>query len=182
MSDTIEETNLAGVLLISRPVLPDDRGFFKEIYRKNELEERLGIEFNPVQANQARSSKYTLRGIHASPWNKLVSVMKGSAQIVIVDLHEDSATFGEHFTQVLGEGDHKSIFIPKGYGNSYLVLSEEVDCLYITDAYWGPGLEKSVIWNDPDLKIEWMLKGNKPVLSEKDQKNPTLREVFPGKF
>lgn len=177
--DFIKETNIKGVFVIERPFFGDDRGFFREIFRKTDLEKRTGFEVNIKQANHSRSSKGVLRGIHIAPWHKIVTVMTGKAQQVVVDLREGSETFGQYFTVVLGEEKRASLFIPAGCGNAFLVLSETADYNYMTTDYWAPGLEKSVAYNDPDIGIKWELE--EVELSDKDKQNPTLREAFPKK-
>lgn len=175
--DYIEEREIKGVLLIKRPAFPDDRGFFRETFRKKDLDNKLGFEFNPVQANHSRSQKNSLRGIHIAPWNKLVTVLRGQVQQVVVDLRKDSETFGKHISIILGEDNWYSLFIPKGVGNAFLVLSEEADYHYLTTDYWEVGREKNVAFDDPDLNISWQTKD--PILSEKDLHNPSVKEVFP---
>jgi len=179
--DTIITTSLPQVVQISRPTLLDDRGFFRESFRIKELETAVGIPFQVAQANHSRSSKNTLRGIHIAPWNKLIYVTRGTVQAVVVDFKEGSPTFGKYESFVIGEDKRVSIFIPAGYGNSYFVMSDEADYTYLTDREWEPNKERGILWNDPDLKIEWKLEGT-PILSEKDQQNPVAKTLFPGKF
>ncbi len=180
MSDqTIATTTLDGVLKIERPTFSDDRGFFREPVRIKELG-KLGISFNVAQMNHAKSIQKTLRGIHSAPWNKLIYVPNGAVQAVIVDLRIQSHTFGRHESFLLGTDNLSSIFIPKGFGNSYLALSESADYVYLTDQEWEPNKETGIVWNDTDLNIDWIIK--EPKLSEKDDKNQTLREAFPDKF
>src|SRR3989344_7575842 len=171
----IEQTILPGVFKIKRQTFSDDRGFFREVARLTELEKITGQTFNAKQLNHARSAKFTLRGIHAAPWNKLIYVVSGEIQCVLVDLREDSPTFGRHESFFIGNNDKSALFLPAWVGNSYLVLSENADYIYLTDQEWKEGLEKSVIWNDPDLAIDWKLKGKQPMLSERDKTNPAFR-------
>ncbi len=178
--DFITNTELQDVLVISRPTFPDDRGFFRESFRKADLEARLGEAVEFVQANHSRSVKNTLRGVHIAPWHKLVSVTRGEVQAVIVDARPDSPTFGKHFSLVIGDSNRSSIFIPAGCGNSFAVLSDEADYTYLTTDYWAPGKEHSVKYNDPDLAIPWQI--TEPVVSDRDQSCPSLREVYPDKF
>jgi dTDP-4-dehydrorhamnose 3,5-epimerase len=178
--DFIIETELKGVFVIKRPTFEDDRGFFRELYRKGDLEKRLGYEFTPVQPNHSRSKKDTLRAIHVATWHKLVTVMRGEVQQLVADLREDSPTFGKHITINVGDSNRVCVFIPAGCGNGFLALSDEVDYCYFTTDYWGPGKEKYVIYNDPDLNINWQTQN--PIVSEKDSQSPKLREVFPDKF
>jgi len=112
-----------------------------------------------------------------SPWNKLIYVPNGKVQSVIVDLRKDSKTFGKYQSFVIGEDNKASIFVPKGCGNSYLVLSDEADYTYLTDQEWEPDVEHGILWNDPDIGIDWMLKGE-PVLSEKDKDNSSFKSLF----
>lgn len=179
---TIKPTLLSGVLEIQRPTFSDERGFFREPVRIRELEEELGYPFQVVQMNHARSSKGALRGIHIAPWNKLIYVTRGKVQIAICDLRQDSETFGKYFSTTIGDENKSSVFVPKGCGNSYFVMSDEADYTYLTDQEWAPGLEKGVAWNDPDLGVNWELSEIEPILSEKDQHNPRVREMFPDKF
>lgn len=183
MSDTnfIKKTSLHNVFLINRPTFADDRGFFRESIRVKDLEAETGNTFSIVQANHARSSKNTLRGIHVAPWNKLIYVTKGKVQAVIVDVQKDSPTFGKYESFILGDDTKNSLYVPKSCGNSYVVLSEEADYTYLTDQEWAPGLEYNIAWDDKDLAVKWEFEGD-PILSDKDKANPTLREVFPDHF
>ncbi|MFA5932934.1 MAG: dTDP-4-dehydrorhamnose 3,5-epimerase [Microgenomates group bacterium] len=174
MDDVFIKTDIEGVFLVNRPVFADDRGFFHETFRMNELEEKLGKPFNIVQQNHSRSVKNTLRGIHVAPWSKLIYVPRGKVQQVVVDLRQTSETFGKWITVELGEENKQALFIPPQCGNAFLVLSEECDYTYLVTDYWAPGKEKNVVWNDTDLNIDWQVK--EPVLSEKDQNNPTFEE------
>lgn len=174
----ITKTSIPGLILVQRPTLSDERGFFREPVRIAELEEAGGVEFAVKQMNHARSAKNTLRGIHIAPWNKLVYVVSGNVQNVIIDLRVESPAFGKHESFIIGDDNRSSIFIPKGCGNAYLVLTDEADYTYLTDSEWSPNMEKSIIWNDPALGIKWELEGD-PLLSEKDQDNPSVRKIFP---
>lgn len=176
----IFQTTLPGVLLVQRQTFSDERGFFKESARIKEIEEAAGTSFDIAQMNHARSSKNTLRGIHIAPWNKLIYVTSGNVKAVIIDLRENSATFGKYESFAIGDDKRSSIFIPKGFGNSYLVLSENADYTYLTDMEWAPDKEFGIAWNDPTLNIDWGL-SEPPTLSNKDQENPSLKEVFPNR-
>lgn len=173
MEETITKTSIQGLVLIKRPTLVDNRGFFREPVRIRELEEVTGIRFDVKQMNHARSSKNTLRGIHIAPWNKLIYAVRGRVQVVAVDFREKSETYGKYESFIIGEDNRESIFVSKGIGNSYLVLSEEADYAYLTDDEWTPERERGVAWNDPILNIPWQLDGE-PVLSDKDKNNPKL--------
>jgi len=181
MNDTIKSTTLSGLFQIERPTFPDERGFFRESVRITELEQVTGIPFVVKQMNHARSTKGALRGIHVAPWNKMIYVTRGKVQAVIVDARKDSETFGKYESFLLGDENKKSIFIPAGFGNSYLVLSDDADYTYLTDQEWEPGKEFGIAWNDPDLAIQWETRENLQI-SEKDKQNPTLKALFPNNF
>ena len=107
----------------------------------------------------------------------MIYVPRGKVQSVIVDLRKDSKTFRKHQSFIIGEDNRASLFVPKGCGNSYLVLSSEADYTYLTDQEWVPNLEYGISWDDPDLGIEWKLDGD-VVLSEKDKENPSFKSLF----
>jgi dTDP-4-dehydrorhamnose 3,5-epimerase len=178
--DYIAATDLAGVYIVERPTFPDGRGFFHETFRKNDLEARFGSSLDFVQANHSRSVQNTLRGIHIAPWHKLISVTRGEIQAVISDLRPHSPTFGQSLSFNLGESTRASIFIPAGCGNSFAVLSEEADYVYLVTDYWAPGKETSVRYDDLDLAIPWQV--SQPIVSEQDKAHPTAREAFPDQF
>ena len=179
--ENIIETSIKGLFKVMRPIFADERGFFHEIFRKSELEEKLGYEFKICQANHSRSTKGVLRGIHRATWNKLVTAASGKVQAVIVDLRENSPTFGKWESFILGEeGEQFSLFVPAGCGNSFMALSEVADYVYLVDDYWAPGKEIGILYNDEDLNISWEIEN--PNVSEKDQKNITVKEAFPAQF
>lgn len=180
MDKTLTTFKIEGLLQIAIPTFNDDRGFFKEVVRISEIEKILGSGFSAKQVNHARSVKNTLRGIHVAPWNKIIYATRGKVQVVIVDFRENSPTFGQHESIVIGDENRSCVFVPAFCGNSYLVLSGDADYIYITDKEWEANQEQGVAWNDPDLKISWMLEGE-PLLSEKDKNNPQLSSVFPKK-
>lgn len=178
--DYIIETEIAGVLIIERPVFGDERGFFRELYRKSDLDARLGFTFEPVQTNHSRSQKNTLRGIHIAPWHKLVTVYRGSVQQVVVDVRPNSPTFSKYISIDLGEDNFRSVFIPAGLGNAFAVLSDIADYCYLTTNYWAPGKETYVNFADQDVSIRWNV--STPIVSEADQSHPMLRNLYPEHF
>lgn len=177
--DFISNTDLEGVFLINRPFFSDERGFFKETFRKDDLEKRTDLVLDFVQGNHSFSEKGTLRGIHIAPWHKLITVTSGEVQQVVVDLRPDSPSFGQYKSWVLGEGSN-SIFIPAGFGNGYLVLSSTANYTYLVTDYWSAGREKSVFYNDPFLGIAWRDKN--PKVSEKDRNAGIVKTLFKEKF
>lgn len=182
MNEFIKPTSIKDVLFIARPKFGDDRGFFRETFRKNELEEALGYPVDFVQGNHSYSRKGTLRGIHQAPWHKLITVTRGKIQAVLVDLRPDSNTFGKYESIILGEPDFGSIFVPAWIGNSFLVLSDEVDYVYSVTDYWAPGKEETVKYNDADIAVKWEMPEADLIVSDRDKEAKTLREIFPNKF
>lgn len=179
-NDFIVETKLPGVFIIERPINGDNRGFFRELFRKADLDKRLGFEFLPVQANHSRSSLNTLRGIHIAPWHKLVTVYRGSVQQVVVDVSPNSPTFGQHISVDIGEDNFRSVFVPAGFGNAFAVTSELADYCYLTTDYWAPGKETYVNYADPTLAINWQV--TSPNVSDADKSHPSLQDLHPEKF
>src|SRR3989338_9188575 len=134
----ITKTSIPGLLVIERPSFPDERGFFREVFRLNDLEEEIGETFNIVQANHSYSLPKVIRALHAENWNKLVYPLTGKVFTAIVDIRPDSETFGKHETFVFDDKSRKSLFIPKGLANSVCVDGDKsVDYLYLVDAYYN---------------------------------------------
>jgi len=184
MSDSIKKTSIEGLLVIERPTFPDERGFFHEVFRLSELEE-LGVLFKPVQWGHSRSLPKVIRALHSEEWRKVVYPVNGKIFIAIADVRPGSKTFMKvetfEFDNTKSEAPHQALFLPKGIGNSICVMgSTPVDYVYLVDEYWDNSKAKGIIWNDPDLGIKWPVKN--PILSERDLKNPTLRELYPEKF
>ncbi len=178
--DYITHTELSGVLIIERPTFTDDRGFFRETFRKEDIETRLGSNLEFMQANHSRSVQDTLRGIHIAPWHKLVTCTGGRVQQIVVDTRAESPTFGKHISIIIGEENWKSVFVPAGCGNAFLVLTDTADYTYLATDYWTPGKEQYLRYNDADLAISWQIPT--PHVSQKDSTNPTLKESYPNKF
>jgi dTDP-4-dehydrorhamnose 3,5-epimerase len=170
--DFIKETKIPGVFIIERPTFSDERGFFRETFRKNDLDAHLPEPFVAVQENHSHSAKGVLRGIHVAPWYKMVQCVSGEVQQVVVDLRKDSPTYGEHISLIMGESNRVKVLIPPSCGNAFQTISDESDYLYLTTDYWAPGKEYGVAWDDPDLKIKWEIP--QPLLSDKDKINPKL--------
>ena len=176
----IEQTSIAGLVVVHQPTHGDDRGFFRQTYVTRELGEAIGREPRFAQGNHARSEPGVLRGFHAEPWDKLVYVARGRVLAAIADVRPDSPTFGSAETFELGDGtDRVRLFVGQGLGNSYCVLGEEpADYLYDVTAEWHPGVDKrAVAWDDPTLAVDWPV--DDPVLSDDDRAAPTLRQRFP---
>lgn len=181
MADFIKTTSIPGLLILERPIYPDDRGFFRELFHKDELEKASGISFDGVQMNHSKSMPGVIRGIHAEKWNKIIYPVTGEVFIVIVDIRPDSPTFGKKETFTVNDQNRVGFFIPNGLANSLCVIGQEpVNYIYLVDAYYDGSDTRAIAFNDPDLNIEWPVKD--PIVSQRDISNPKLRELFPEKF
>lgn len=181
MNDYITKTSIEGLLVLKRPIHKDERGFFREIFHINEVEEVLGIEFKGVQMNHAFSNPKVLRGIHAEGWNKIICPLNGEVFIAIVDVRQDSPTFGKFETFTINDENKIALFVSKGLANSYCITSDcGVDYVYLVDTYYDGSDTRAIAWDDTDLKIDWPIKD--PIISERDKNNPNLRDLFPEKF
>ena len=171
------ETKLPGVLIIEPKVFGDSRGFFKEIFQAQRYREA-GIDYDFVQDNHSRSQKGVLRGLHfqiTNPQGKLVSCSQGAVFDVAVDVDPLSATFGHYVGIELTEDNHRQMWIPPGYAHGFCVLTDTADFQYKCTDYYDPSDEGGLIWNDPDVEIEWPI--DQPLLSDKDAKLPSLNEL-----
>ena len=173
----VTETYLPGVLLIEPEVYGDSRGFFKETFQAERYRDS-GINYDFVQDNYSRSQKGVLRGLHfqiTKPQGKLVSCSKGAVFDVAVDIDPESRTYGQYVGIELTEENHKQLWVPPGYAHGFCVLSETADFQYKCTDYYDPSDEGGVIWNDPDVAIEWPI--THPSLSSKDALLPTLTQL-----
>ena len=177
----IKQTSIPGLLILERPVFSDERGFFRELFHKNELEEVAGIKFDGVQMNHSHSKPGVIRGIHAEAWNKIIYPVSGEVFIAIVDIRPDSPTFAKVETFNVGDDNRIGLFIPNGLANSLCVTGEKsVDYIYLVDSYYDGSDTRAIAWDDPDLQINWPIEN--PIISERDRNNPNLRDLFPEKF
>jgi dTDP-4-dehydrorhamnose 3,5-epimerase len=170
------ETVLPGVLILEPKVHGDSRGFFQETWREDSYN---NIDIPPfVQDNHSRSTRGVLRGLHAQrlqPQGKLVRVSRGAVFDVAADINPVSPTFGKHVAVELSDENHRQLYIPPGYAHGFCVLSETADFLYKCTAYYQPGDEIGVLWNDADIAVAWPIA--EPQLSDKDKNLPTLRAL-----
>lgn len=182
MDTTIRPSaTLPEVLLIERPTFADERGFFHEVLRLNDLEAAVGQTLPPfVQANHSRSVRGVLRGIHVATYDKLAYVPHGEVLAVVVDLRPESPRFKQFERLTLGEGNRLTLFVPPGFGNAYYVTSDEADYLYLVSEYYDPKREQQIRWDDPDLAIHWP--DPHPLVSERDRQGKTVRQLFPEHF
>jgi len=177
----IKKTSISGLLVIEKPTYKDKRGFFREAVRLDELEEITGSKFEIKQWNHSLSHPKVIRALHAEGWNKLVYLVTGKMFAAIVDIRPDSKTFGKVETFTFDETRPRAMFIPEGLANSICVVgTEPVHYFYLVDKYYDGSDTTAIAWDDPDLNIDWPVKD--PIISERDKKNPTMREKFPGKF
>ena len=171
------ETKLEGVLLIEPTVHLDSRGRFFESFRKDKYL-AMGIKDEFVQENQSLSSKNVLRGLHyrvAPEQAKLVRVVKGEVFDVVVDIRKDSPTFGNWQGFNLSDANCLQLYVPVGFAHGFCVLSDEAEFLYKVTQYYSAEKEKGIMWNDPDIGIDWPV--SDPILSDKDQQNPLLKSL-----
>lgn len=171
------ETKLPGVLIIKPKVFGDSRGFFKESFKAERYRD-LGIEYEFVQDNYSRSQRDVLRGLHfqiTKPQGKLVSCSRGAVYDVAVDIDSKSATFGQYVGIELTEDNHYQLWVPPGYAHGFCVLTNTADFQYKCTEYYDPKDEGGIIWNDPDININWPIQI--PKLSEKDLRLPKLRTL-----
>lgn len=176
----VKTTSIPGLLIIERPTVEDERGFFKEIFHLDEVEEALGYQFKPVQANHSQSFKGVLRGLHAENWNKLVYPLTGKVFVAIVDIRLTSETFSKVETFTIDDSNRIALFIPKGLANSFCVIEDTANYLYLVDNYYDGSDTRAITFDDPDLAINWPIEN--PIISERDKNNPKLRDLFPEKF
>jgi dTDP-4-dehydrorhamnose 3,5-epimerase len=171
-------TDISGVIVIDPPVFPDDRGFFMESYKRSEFAAG-GINETFVQCNQSKSARGILRGLHyqknPKAQAKLVRALSGEIYDVAVDLRKGSSTYGKWTTVILSAENKKMLFVPVGFAHGLCVTSADAEMLYMTTEEYAPDLEAGVLWDDPDLAIEWPVAN--PVLSARDRAWPRLRDA-----
>lgn len=174
------ETEIPGVVVIEPTVFGDDRGYFMETYQIDDFA-AAGIDKPFVQDNQSRSTKGVLRGLHFQiehPQSKLVRVVSGEVFDVAVDLRPDSPTYGKWEGAVLSAENRRQFFVPRGFAHGFLVLSDIAEFCYKCDDVYHPNDEGGLMWNDPEIGIEWPIsEGMELVLSEKDKAHPGLKDL-----
>ncbi len=164
--------SIPDVVLFEPKVFSDDRGFFFESFNNRIFEEATGLRRNFVQDNHSRSLRNVLRGLHyqiKQPQGKLVRVTAGEVFDVAVDIRKSSPTFGKWVSEKLSAKNKHILWIPEGFAHGFLVLSDVAEFIYKTTDYWAPEYERTIIWNDPTLAINWQ-NDVEPVLSGKDAK------------
>jgi dTDP-4-dehydrorhamnose 3,5-epimerase len=174
----IIETKLQGVVIIEPKVFGDNRGFFMETWNKEKYEEA-GLPYHFVQDNLSFSTKGVLRGLHfqnPNPQGKLVYVLQGEVFDVAVDIRAGSLTFGQWEGVILSNENKKQFYVPEGFAHGFCVLSETALFAYKCTDKYNPQAEIGIMWNDPDIGIQWPM--TEPVLSAKDKENVRLRDII----
>lgn len=174
------KTSIEGVYILEPRVFNDARGYFYEVWKKSDFEQNIGkIDF--IQDNESKSSYGVLRGLHYQKGDfsqaKLVRVIKGKVLDVAVDIRRSSPTFGQHVMVELSDENKRQFFIPRGFAHGFLVLSEEAVFTYKVDNVYAPQNEASILYNDPELGIEWPIDSKDIITSEKDLKASRLKDA-----
>lgn len=165
-----------GPVLLKPRIIGDSRGYFMEIFRQNEFMKHCG-DYTFVQDNQSKSTRGVLRGIHFQykhPQGKLVRVFSGKVYDLAVDLRKSSPNFGKCYGVVLDDISHNLFWVPPGFGHGFMVMSETAEFVYKCTDYYAPEDEYTLLWNDPELNIDWPQ--GEPLLSEKDKKGLSFQE------
>ena len=179
----VSATELPGVLVIEPKVFGDERGFFYESFNARDFARASGLQLQSVHDNLSRSRTGVLRGLHYQvehAQGKLVRVTAGEVLDVAVDIRRSSPQFGKWASVRLSAENNRQLWIPPGFAHGFLVLSDYAEFLYKTTDYYTPSAERCIRWDDPDLNIDWQLKGP-PTLSAKDQNGKSLKDadLFP---
>lgn len=176
----IRETRFQGLFEVAPLIHGDERGFFMELYNERHFESA-GLSLSFKQDNLSRSKKGTLRGLHYQlapcAQGKLVTVLKGSVFDVVVDLREDSKTCGEWFGVVLDDQKRNALYVPEGFAHGFCVLSEEADFFYKCTQVYSPEHERSLLWSDATVGVEWPLPAEELIISAKDRKAPLWSDL-----
>ena len=175
------QTPLQDCVLLKPKVFEDPRGFFFESFNQQKFNELTGREVNFIQDNQSFSSYGVVRGLHFQRGEhaqaKLVRVLKGEVLDVAVDLRPDSPTFGHHFSTVLSEENKLQLFIPRGFAHGFAVLSNHAEFFYKCDNFYNKPSEGAIMYNDPELNIDWHLPEEAILVSDKDRENDSF-EIY----
>ncbi|MGZ5544758.1 MAG: dTDP-4-dehydrorhamnose 3,5-epimerase [Limisphaerales bacterium] len=179
MPYTVTPTAIPDVLVLTPKIFGDQRGFFFESFNARDFRELTGLNSVFVQDNHSKSARGVLRGLHYQiqhAQGKLVRVVQGRVFDAAVDLRKSSATFGQWVGQILSADNHKQLWVPPGFAHGFVVLSETADFLYKSTDYWYPEHERSLLWDDPMLKIEWPIDFS-PQLAAKDAAGKLFSEA-----
>jgi len=178
----IIKTELPGVLILEPKVFGDARGYFFESWNRAAYE-AAGISDHWVQDNESKSRYGVLRGLHyqAAPYtqSKLVRVIVGSVLDVAVDIRKGSPTYGRHIAVELSSENKRQLYIPRGFAHGFAVLSDEAVFTYKCDNVYMPSAERGIMFDDPDLAVDWRVRPDQWILSDKDKKNPAFADIIP---
>ncbi|UDF31504.1 UNVERIFIED_ORG: dTDP-4-dehydrorhamnose 3,5-epimerase [Roseateles sp. XES5] len=172
-------TAIPDVVILEPKVFGDERGFFLESFNARAFKEATGLERDFVQDNHSKSARNVLRGLHyqiQQPQGKLVRVVQGEVFDVAVDVRRASPTFGHWVGVHLSAENKKQLWVPEGFAHGFVVLSDTAEFLYKTTDYYNPAFERAILWNDPDLNIQWPFSGE-PQLSGKDSAASRFRDA-----
>ena len=174
------KTTIDDLVLLKPTIFKDHRGYFMESFHKKNINNLIG-DVNFVQENESESSRGVLRGLHFQkpPYAqaKLVRCLKGNVLDVALDLRKDSKTYGCFETTLLSEENKNQLIIPKGFAHGFVVLSETAIFSYKVDTHYNSDSESGILWNDPDLKIDWKINKNEIIVSQKDISLPTFNNI-----
>ena len=181
----VTKTPIEGVLVLESKVFGDARGFFFESFNARDFEQATGLKETFVQDNHSKSAKGVLRGLHYQVQHaqgRLVRVAEGAVFDVVVDIRKDSPTFGQWFGLELSAENKKQMWVPAGLAHGFLVTSESADFLYKTTDYYHPEFERSILWSDPAIGIDWPLHKHEaqPLLAAKDENAQNLKDLIPN--
>lgn len=174
------KTKLDGVVIVEPQVFKDERGYFFESWNE-QIYNEFGLTNKWIQDNESKSSYGVLRGLHyqLTPYTqaKLVRVISGKVLDVAVDIRQGSKTFGQYVSVSLSDENKRQLYIPRGFAHGFVVLSESATFAYKVDNKWSRESERGIIWNDPDIGIDWKIPTEDIILSEKDTKHPRLNQA-----
>ncbi|MDD2651056.1 MAG: dTDP-4-dehydrorhamnose 3,5-epimerase [Candidatus Cloacimonetes bacterium] len=174
----VKQTGIDGLILLVPKIYHDERGFFMETFKRSEFKS-IGIDREFLQDNYSRSRKGVLRGLHYQTdihaQAKLVRCVKGAIFDVAVDIRPGSKTYAKWYAINLTDENHYQLFIPEGFAHGFYTLSDTADVLYKATREYAPNADRGIIWNDPDIAIDWHTAS--PILSEKDKKHPRLSDI-----
>lgn len=179
MPYTVTVTDIPDVLILEPKVFGDARGFFFESFNARDFAQVTGLNVDFVQDNHSKSAKGVLRGLHYQiqhPQGKLVRVVQGEVFDVAVDLRRSSVTFGRWVGVHLSAENHRQLWVPPGFAHGFVVTSDSAEFLYKTTDYWYPEHERSLLWSDPAVGIQWPL-DTAPLLAAKDAAGRLLAEA-----
>lgn len=174
-------TKIPDVIIIDPKVHGDERGYFIETFRQDKFEAFLGFKVDFCQDNESKSSRGVLRGLHyqlhPAAQSKLVRVIQGEVLDVAVDIRKGSPTFGQHVTVLLSGENKRQLFVPRGFAHGFVVMKDDTTFAYKVDNYYSPEHDSGLAFNDPALDINWLIDSSELQLSEKDTKQPLLKDA-----